>query len=70
MRESFVGELYLGVVLETGEWLDEFMVIWEFLGIKYFRLKKKLDEVIQLDDVMVNWKLAGIRSSQIVTVLR
>ena len=39
-------------------------------GRKYSRLKKKLDEVVQLDEITVNWKLTGIRSSQIITVLR
>ena len=28
--------------------------------------RKIMSEVFQLDDVMVDWKLAGIRSSQII----
>ena len=69
-RESFGRELYLDVVSENGEWLDNFMVIWELDGIKYSPLKKKLDEVVRLDDITFNWKLAGSRSSQITTCLR
>ena len=36
-------------------------------GRIYGRLKKKLYEVVQLDDITVNWKLAGIRSIKIIT---
>ena len=64
--ESFCGELSLDVVSENGEWLDDFMVIWQLSGRKYGQLKKKLDEVAQLDDVTVNWKLVGSRSNWII----
>ena len=31
------------------------------------RTRKKLSEVVQLDCIMVDWKLAGIRLIQIIT---
>ena len=47
--------------------MNDFMVIWKMLGGNYSQLKNKPDEVVRLDDVTVNWKLEGIRSSQIIT---
>ena len=67
MRRSFGEELSSDIVSETGELLDDFMVILEMAGENYYQLKNKLKEVFQLDDVTVNWKLVGGQSSQIIT---
>ena len=67
MRRSIGEELSSDIVSETGELLDDFMVILEMAGENYYQLKNKLKEVFQLDDVTVNWKLVGGQSSQIIT---
>ena len=40
------------------------MVIWKLAGRRLSWPRKKLSELVQLDDVTVNWKLDGIRLSQ------
>ena len=38
-------------------------------GRRFSRPRNKLGELVQLDEVTVNWKLAGSRSNRIITVL-
>ena len=42
------------------------MVILKLAGRSYSQIKKEMDEVIQLDDITINWKLVGSISSQII----
>ena len=42
----------------------------KFSGRRFSWLIKKLGEVIQLDDIIFNWKLVGSRSIQIITSSR
>ena len=70
VQESFGGELSSDVFSDTGEWLYHFTFIWNFAGRRFSWLIKKLGEVIQLDDIMFNWKLVGSRSIQIITSSR
>ena len=66
-RESFGGDLFLDIVSETGEGLDEFMVIWKMAGRNYSQIKNKQDLVARLDGVAAICKLVGSRSSRVIT---
>ena len=37
------------------------------MGRKFSQLKKELDEVVQLDEITINWILVGSRPSRIIT---